>query len=597
MGIYSLITWGVDSTVLPWVWSLGGVAWLALILLAIRRQNRRGLVLRLVATTLAMAALVSIILEPMTLQPTSPGHLLVLTAQANPRTVDSLKQEFPNIKTRQWPASPALPGRLAPEVATLHIVGDGLPDGVLTELSPFTLRFYLNSIPGGVYEVQYPDALKVGDTIHISGKYLQSDTAATSILVGGPGGISNILSASPPGQYSFRYSQIAKRAGNYLYTILEESKAGKDTIGQVPIRVRPREDIRIFILNDAPTFETKYLKNWLADAGYPVAVRSTISRGRFVTEFHNLKERSLNRLTTTLLDQFDVLMLPVTAFKSLNSNERAVLAKAVEEGLGLLTITSAADRTVPPRMKALLPSVQPAPSQTTANLPAGTRLFELTTSKYRFQQDLALFPLQRDSRGTVLSGYTLRGQGKRGMVIVTDSYRLLLEGAEGAYSRFWKPIMEGVSRRKRLPERWAMLPAVGAIPHHPLTIKRYTEAAPSSLTIIAPAGRRSTLYPAHFPFHEDLQTFQFWPQQAGWHSVQTADNKVTRWQFWVDAPDAWATLRRTRQIQTNQAEAFRRTTLSTPAEAPAFVQQPFPLWIFYILFLLAAGFLWLEEKW
>jgi hypothetical protein len=85
----------------------------------------------------------------------------------------------------------------------------------------------------------------------------------------------------------------------------------------------------------------------------------------------------------------------------------------------------------------------------------------------------------------------------------------------------------------------------------------------------------------------------YWPAGAGWHRVQGPGR--TTHHFYVYDSAAW----HGPALQADeQALAARATGAGTKALAPATatVSQPWPAGWFFGLFLLAAGFLWLEEK-
>jgi hypothetical protein len=43
------------------------------------------------------------------------------------------------------------------------------------------------------------------------------------------------------------------------------------------------------MLSASPDFESKFLKNWLSENGYAVALRSAISKDKFNSEYINIK--------------------------------------------------------------------------------------------------------------------------------------------------------------------------------------------------------------------------------------------------------------------------------------------------------------------
>jgi hypothetical protein len=90
----------------------------------------------------------------------------------------------------------------------------------------------------------------------------------------------------------------------------------------------------------------------------------------------------------------------------------------------------------------------------------------------------------------------------------------------------------------------------------------------------------------------EWSTAQYWPTVAGWHQVRGPGRTVHS--FYVYDSAAWCGP----ELAARQQALAARGVLASPSQASeaATVQQPWPAGWFFGLFLLAAGFLWLEEK-
>jgi hypothetical protein len=88
----------------------------------------------------------------------------------------------------------------------------------------------------------------------------------------------------------------------------------------------------------------------------------------------------------------------------------------------------------------------------------------------------------------------------------------------------------------------------------------------------------------------EWSTAQYWPSRAGWHEVRGPGS--VRHTFFVFDSAAW---RGPELAERQQALAQRAAPIATLTAAGT-VRQPWPAGWFFALFLLAAGFLWLEEK-
>ena len=89
----------------------------------------------------------------------------------------------------------------------------------------------------------------------------------------------------------------------------------------------------------------------------------------------------------------------------------------------------------------------------------------------------------------------------------------------------------------------------------------------------------------------EWSTAQFWPQAPGWHQVNGPGRAAHHFYVYPDA--AWAG---PAQQERQMAIAQRATIAPAQNAATETVGQPWPAGWFFGLFLLAAGYLWLEEK-
>jgi hypothetical protein len=107
--------------------------------------------------------------------------------------------------------------------------------------------------------------------------------------------------------------------------------------------VKERESIRILILASAPDFENKFLKNWLAQQGYSLSVRTSISTAKYSTEFLNSKKNDLNRINTTLLTNFDILIGDRSELSRLSTLENQAIQNQINKGMGLIIKADASE--------------------------------------------------------------------------------------------------------------------------------------------------------------------------------------------------------------------------------------------------------------
>ena len=100
--------------------------------------------------------------------------------------------------------------------------------------------------------------------------------------------------------------------------------------------------LSILIINGFPTFETKYLKNYLAEKGHEVGVRSQVTRGKFKYEYFNKTTKPSVDFSEKSLQNYDLVIIDSQSFRSLDKNQQANLETVVRnEGLGIFIQSNA----------------------------------------------------------------------------------------------------------------------------------------------------------------------------------------------------------------------------------------------------------------
>ena len=136
---------------------------------------------------------------------------------------------------------------------------------------------------------------------------------------------------------NFQFVSFQKAKADYLirFAVI----AGNDTIEKetLPVQVQRGKKISVLMLSSSPDFDTKFIKNLLASQGHSVVARTTISKNKYSSDFLNAQQISLDRITASLLDNFNVVIADATALSSLPKGEEAAIqSQIVQKGLGLL---------------------------------------------------------------------------------------------------------------------------------------------------------------------------------------------------------------------------------------------------------------------
>ncbi|WP_210517090.1 hypothetical protein [Hymenobacter terricola] len=580
---------------------------LGLIFTAWRRPRIRQRGARVLAGAVAAAALWLMAFPPMRHLPAARAEAILLTEGYPSDTLRGLLRRLgagtpvwaygdfaPPVKTRTLASLLSL-AEQRPALRRLHIIGHGLAAAELPILRGLPVQLHAGAAFAGFQTAFWPASLPLGQALRVEGAVAAAGGAApvwVSLRAAGTGRDSVLL---PTGGGQFRLQYQPKAAGLVLYE-LRLRRAGQPLVAEpVPVEITQPPLPAVLLLTASPSFEFKFLKNYLAEAHYPVALRTSVSRGLVQTDFVNQPTRVLDRLTPALLGQYSLVVADAGTLATLTSSESQALQTAVSAGrLGLITLAEAAPlpRTAPARAdftvlpRAAAPAAQlaltwpDAPGEARAALPA------------QLQLRPTIRPLVTGPNQAVVVAGRRVGLGFAVVSVVPETFRWGLQGHPAVYASFWNRLLTAAAPPAPAEATWregSRWPR----PFQPLTL--HLEAAfPATPPTVAPlaggpairlALRQDTRLP-------EWSTAQYWPGAAGWQQVR-GPGRATH-HFYVYPPTAWLGP----ELQERVLAAQRTTSLPTAAisATPDTTTEPWPVGWFFGLFLLAAGYLWLEEK-
>jgi hypothetical protein len=571
------------NPIIDWRLAVICVAFLLLIILwleVIRKE--RWLTLRLLAVGCLMAGITGILLQPATLT-TTTGSLL-LTPNFNKRIVDSLINNntysiFSLPGTQVYRSSNTL--KSYRDINELEepvvIVGEGVPVSFIPYLKEKATSFLATRTPEGTVSIidenYLPNRLqKIKGTLNNNG-------GIKKVILVGPGGKEDSVLVSSTGFHEFSLSFYPKLSGPFLYQCIIESDAEKQTYN-LPVIIKEEESLSILMLADYPTAELRFLKNYLAQKNHQLAIRYQISQNRFQTEFVNRAITNLDGITPTLLSQVDLIITNNQTYSSLSQRESQTLTEAIKNGLGVLLI---ADE-LPSRNK-FFTSYLSVGKRDTTRIPLLSGNLTVTTSPVQFQKGLNLYAITKNINDKPLSGYAYLGLGKLGFQTITNSYSLFLEGKPEEYALLWTELIEKTAREKNIPFKIKI--------ESPFPL--YT-GEPIDISVLA-ANDKPELWldSTRVPLSENTFIDNVWHgtirgQKNGWQTLIIA-NDSTQLPFYISPEDEW----RAMQI-TNQMQALKVESQSGENAVQHRSKKPITPVIFYLLFIVGSGALWLSPK-
>jgi hypothetical protein len=571
------------------------------------RTRQRGA--RILAGAGAAGALWLMAFPPLRHLPASRAAAILLTPGYSPDTLRQLlRQQGPGTTVWNYDAQNQpnnirpLPSLLTlaeqqPALRRLHVLGQGLPVADLSLLNSIPVRLHADYAFRGFETAHWPAHLSLGETLPIEGTVAASATAGSGawvVLWADGAGRDSVRLAAGNGSFRLRYQP--KTAGLVQYELQLHRPSQPAITELVPVEITAPQLPNVLLLTATPSFEFKFLKNFLGEAHYPVALRTSISRGLVQTDFVNLPTHALDRLTPALLARYGVIVADAATLATLTPAETQALQAAVRAGhLGIVVLAEAvplpraaparADFTVRARPAPTLPQALRWPNmQGAARAPLPASLIPMPELRV-----LVSGPQQ-----AVAAASRRLGLGFAVVSVVPETFRWVLQGSQSVYASFWNRLLTAAvppapaTALWRVGSRWPH-------PGQPLTLHLtglLAETLPTAAPLAGgPAARLALRQDTRLP---EWSSGQYWPTASGWHQVRGPGH--TKSAFYVYPPTSWlGPERQERQLATASHNAAI-TKRDAAAELPVETTEPWPAAWFFGLFLLAAGYLWLEEK-
>ena len=426
--------------------------------------------------------------------------------------------------------------------------------------------FHPDSAAGGVVAVNWQRRLFAGERLRVQGHWQEAvgtragdrGGRARQWRPGGPVklllmGLGTVLdSADANGDFSL--GTTPAQTGRAVYRLVALS--GADTLEQeeIPVEVGHGQSLKILILAAAPDFENTFLVNWLAKNGQQVAIRTAVSRNNYQSSYVNMEPRPLDRLTSKLLDGFDMVIADSSALPGAGDVGWPMLRRQVEEkGLGLIIRTDSA--------------------------------------YLRKKQGMRTFAT--DSLSRTIVGGSLYGVGKVVYTTLNTTYVRVMAGQSASYAAYWSSLLRRAGREVAVGDEWRLAPATPWVGEetevHLQTAKggqpQGLAGEPQGL-----AGGNSGGPVSIYLAQDEVLPFgwrgRYWPEGAGWQALRTPAGD-TAWAY-VWPRGAWAVLYRERESLDHRGGGIIVGAGGAVAEIPKY-------W-FYCVFLLSVIFLWVERK-
>lgn len=472
-----------------------------------------------------------------------------------------------------------------PEVKKLHVYGFGLPKNELDQLRDYELAFSPAKMPSGIIASSWPALIKSAMPLNVQGIYHNGTDAAVKLLLFGMGVRQDSVLIKAGEKISFSLKAKPKQAGQAIYQLIALQK--NDTLSKepLPFRVAPQQEMRILVLAASPDFEYKFLKKWLFENQYQVALRTRISKNKFSTDFLNMQTINVDQIQPDLLKNIDLLVLDEEELNDIGANERAAILQSVVKGMGAIV------RLTNPKGSNSLGNfvryeVHPASEkQSPLQLDAQQNLAALPFAPTLFlKENVRHQTVLQDDKARILASSQLNGMG---LVIGTTlgaTYQWQLSNENATYANFWSTLFAKVAKKEQSTYSLQFSPQFFAVGQKTRVI---LDGLDNKVPQVDVEGLKlNWRQNMELPFEWDAI---FWPELAGWNEM-TIGGKVTH--FYAYHPTDWQSLKNAELLASQRAQTKPFDSVNAVGQSNKEISK----WWFFIIFLVSAAFLWFEQR-
>lgn len=570
-----------------WFWPICFIALLVWLVFLWKERSDFGkqrFYLKSAVSLISVIAVVLIALKPMISSSKDSSQMVLLTNGYEETQVDSLIKTNKGLTVESYVAGSSIyKNDDAP--SSLFVLGEGLKSFDLWQLDSIPSILIEGNTPTGITRLKYNSSYTVGDLEIIKGIY-SNGSRGHKLILQGPSGIAlDSVELTTEATQEFQMTLDSKISGNYLFNVLEKDSVGKTiTKDPLPVTILKQDPLKILIINGAPTFETKYLKNFLANEGHEVAVRSRLTTSRYKFEYFNLKIKPVIGFTEKKLEIFDLVIIDANSLRNLSRTGRSALETSIRDnGLGLL---------IQPENSYFTASFQLSPFSFTSEKSNDASIEEwpkITIGKhpFRFKVETRIEPIL-NSNSKTLSAYKRIGSGRIGTTLLQNTYDLVLNGRSETYRYLWAKTIKSLSKRGRPTVEWSSNGIVG-YKDEPFKFQLRT----SLNEPIVNTNDESTI-----PMRSHMDISTLWegtsfPREIGWQKFNVQQDTTATFSFYVTDTTHWRSLNTYRTIKANKRHLTNTNVIdSMPNKSFSLIN---PIW-FFIIFTLGIGYLWLAPK-
>ncbi len=481
------------------------------------------------------------------------------------------------------------------DIDTFHVFGYGFDKDELDNLKKTSLIFHQANLSSGVTSISWPQKIKTGEKLFIRGNFNNALASKAKIVLSNFNSALDSVNIADSKNEKFQLATIPKHSGRAVYSIAVV--INKDTIEKeaIPVQVEQGEPLKVLMLASSPDFDNKFLKNQLSQNGYKVVARTAISKNKYLKEYLNTASVPLDRITSSLLDNFDITIANATELAAISKSELAVIqAQVAQKSMGLvIKADSAFSGSSFYSGNFLLNTAKSDSGQqadlylldTAAKMPATT-----IVNPVYIRNQTTTQPIVFDKQNRIYVNSGLYGSGKIVLTTLTNTYNWALSGNQTDYNKFWAELLNKAAPKPTAEESWSIFPALPEI-NKPARLQLQTNNA------VIPQGQVNGAA-VYLKANYDLPyqwTGTYYPVKYGWQTGIQLNGNVFYWYAYNH--NDWRNLFALQKIKATKQYIFEILNNSKSVEKSFRTgERGLESILFFLIFLLSCGFLWFEDK-
>lgn len=568
-----------------WLWPVMICAvflWAVFLWKEYAQSGMKNFFLKAIVALAAVVSLAAMVLQPLQSEDRTKGVGVIPTQNYKTSQLDSLKSVHKGISVIPYTGNGFDTAELD-SISNAYVLGNGVASYDMWQLENIAVTYTNGAVIKGVVRLQYEQESILGDSLTLEGLYAKPTKGNRLVLEDAGGNGLDSIAFSNTENLHFSLAAKPKVAGQFVYRLVE-----KDSLHTVlsadplPLIVRPKNILSILIINTFPTFETKYLKNFLSENGHELLVRSQLTKNKYKFENFNRKQGSISGFTKSNLADFDLVIIDAGSYLGLSSASKQALESQMEdEGLGVFIQSDASiintGKRFGFRFKRNTTAEISLSQWPTVNIPVFAASFE---------SDALIQPIL-SSQNRALSVYTQRGVGRLGTSMLSETYPLVLDGNEGVYRYIWSTTLSAVSQKSLPIVQWEIENDI-AYQDEPFRFNLRT-SLPNPEVIESQNN--------HIALRQNLQLPDQWegrvyPREMGWNRLMLEQDSTMAKSYYVGGPEDWQHIKAYEVTRENQ----RAFTGNSPAQGVISTLKPISRIWFFMVFILAMGSLWVLPR-